>query len=121
MNQKLNINAAGERKKVILHLQQADYLLIFLPMLLTVILSVVPPVIWLIDDELNGNRTEAGEFDFSGIIITVRVFVCSILILVYAILALILSLLTRRNITFRILLVAISFLSASIFCVWFFN
>jgi len=102
--------------KVINHLRRADRLLIVLPMILSGILFVIVPIVWSIAERASGNPTEIGGFNFDGLLIFAGIFLSLIFCALYGLLALVLSVLTRRNITFRVLLVGTSLITAAVLC-----
>ena len=112
MKQESNIDDFYNQQRVIKHLQRTDWLLVILPMLLIIVLSVIVPILYTIITRVTGNTTEIGGFNFDGLIIIFGIILSSIFCAGYGFLAFILSLLTRRNITFRILLVVIPVLAA---------
>jgi len=91
MKRELSIGGRYSQKRVIEHLQLTDVLLIFLPMILVVLLIGI-----------NSFIKVAGIF--SEAIIICAILVSFILSFIYGVIAFILSLVTRRNITFRIFL-----------------
>jgi hypothetical protein len=88
-------------------------------MLLSGILLIIVPLFWSIIESANSNPTEIGGFNFDGLLIIAGVIFCSVFCGCYGVLALILSLLTRRNITFRTLLIVIPVLAAVGFYIFF--
>lgn len=121
MKRKLKIENEENREKVIKHLRRADYLLVILPMVLAAILFIVVPSVLIFTEKANGNSTGIGGFDFSGLVIIAGVIFWLCFCGVYFLLAFVLSLLTRRNETFRILLIVISLLIATVFGLWLFR
>ena len=109
MNSELKIENDG-REKVIKHLRRTDYLFIFLPMALAAILFIVVPVALIVTDKASGNSGGIGGFDFSGLVVIAGVIIWAFFCGGYILLAFVLSLLTRRNNSFRVLLIGISFL-----------
>jgi hypothetical protein len=118
MKQESDINAAAnqKQKRVLFHLQRADYLFTFLPVAAIFLLFVVLPILNVIYLKVTGEPDITSMIAGPEIFIIAGMFVSSFLITFYVALALILSLLTRRNITFRILLVAVPVLIVSFFC-----
>lgn len=110
----------NKERKVIYHLHRADYLLIALPTALAAVLLIVFPIVWSVIARASDNTTDIGGFNFDGLIIIAGIILFSIYCIGYGFLAFALSVLTRRNITFRILLAGIPALAAVIFCVWLF-
>ena len=115
MDQESKIERLGDQAKVIKHLQRADWLFIILPMILSGVLLIIVPLVWSAIERASGKPTEIGGFNFDGLIIIAGIIFCSIFCVCYGVLAFILSLLTRRNITFRILLVGIPLLIVFVF------
>ena len=115
MNQKVQIEDADGQERVIRHFHRTDWCFVVVPMVLSVILLVIIPLIWITFERASGNSTEIGGFNFDGLIIIAGFFLCFIFCAVYGLLALILSILTRRNSIFRIHLIVISLLAAVIF------
>ncbi len=111
MNQESNIDDFYNQQRVIKHLQRVDWLFIILPMVLAVVLMVIFPIVSLVSEKVRGNTTHIGGFDMGGLLIIAGIFLSSTFCVGYGFLAFILSLLTRRNITFRILLVVIPVLA----------
>ena len=104
---KLESNIVGNyhQQRVIQHLQLTDVLLIFLPMLL-VVASI----------GIKSFATVTGIL--SEAIIVCAVIVSFILSFIYGVIAFVLSLLTRRNITFRIFLVGFLLLVAGYYALF---
>jgi uncharacterized BrkB/YihY/UPF0761 family membrane protein len=121
MNRELKVEDEENREKVIKHLRRADYLLVILPMVLAGILFFVVPTALIIKEKADGNSAGIGGFDFSGLLIFAGIVFCLIFCVGYGLLALLLSVLTRRNNTFRILLIVISLLTATVFGLWLFR
>lgn len=122
MNQESNIDSSynQNQKRVIQHLQRADFLLVFLPMVLAGIILVVLPTIWTIYVKESGAPDISNLIAGPEIYIIGGIFLCFFFCVGYGLLALILSLLTRHNRTFRIILVGILLSISTIFSVWFF-
>ena len=112
MKQESNIDDFYNQQRVIKHLQRSDWLFIVLPMMLAVVLLVIVPILWSIITRVSGNTTEIGGFNYDGLLIFAGIILFSVFCAGYGFLAFVLSLLTRRNITFRILLVVIPVLAA---------
>lgn len=115
MKQELNIEENENQKRVIKKLHPTDWLFIILPMVLIVILTVIVPIVLLISEKARGNRTDLFGFDIIGLVIIAGILFSAFFCGGYFFLAFILSLLTRRNITFRILLTSIPLLAAITF------
>lgn len=93
MNQALKPANDSKQERVIKHLQTADGLLIIVPMIIAVTLGFITAF----------TESDGPMIGLGIAIIILGFFFC----VAYGFLALILSLLTRRNRTFRILLVGI--------------
>jgi hypothetical protein len=106
------------QERVYKHLQKVDWLLLFAPMVLSGILFIIVPLGWSIYERASGHPTEVGGFNFDGLVIIAGIFLSLIFCGGYFALAFILSILTRRNTTFRILLVGVPVLIVSFFCLW---
>jgi hypothetical protein len=111
---KIDENYSQNQERVIKHLQRTDWLFIILPMVLSGILLIVVPIIMLASEKIRGNRTDIAGFDFGGLVIIAGIILFLIFCGGYGVFAFILSLLVRRNITFRILLFAVPLLTISI-------
>ncbi len=112
---------ADGQEKVIRHFHRTDWLFVFVPMVLSFILLVIVPIVWSVSERVSGNPTEIGGFNFDGLVIIAGIILCSVFCAVYGLLALILSVLTRRNNNFRILLILISLFTATIFGICLFS
>ncbi|MGC2237002.1 MAG: hypothetical protein WA584_12625 [Pyrinomonadaceae bacterium] len=114
MNQEIkNDDYDQNQQRVYKHLRRADLILIVLPMILLAALLIVYPIVWSVYERLSGHPTEIGGFNFDGLVIILGIMFCCVLCTGYGFLALLLSLLTRRNKTFRILLVGIALIAAA--------
>lgn len=102
MNEKLYTEDFEDSENVLKHLRRADYLLIFLPVILAASVLVGVPVYWMVDGHLSGNPTTVGGFDFGGLVIFAGIILWLIFCGVYGLLAFMLSVSTTRNSTFRI-------------------
>ena len=118
MNKASNIEGFYNQQRVIKHLHRADWLFIILPMVLAVVLFIIFPILLLVSEKLRGNRTDLQGFEMGGLLIIAGVFLCSLFCGGYGFLAFILSLLTRRNLTFRILLVVVPILTVFVFYIY---
>jgi len=94
---------------------QADYVLIVLPMLLSVILLIIFLIVWSVIMRTSGHTTGIAGFNYDGYVIIGAIFLCLASCIGYGLLALILSFLTISNRTFRTVLVTISLLAAGCF------
>lgn len=121
MAKELKIENEENQEKVIKHLRRADYLFIFLPMVLAAILFIVVPLALIITEKARGNSSEIGGFDLSGLVLIAGAIFWAGFCGVYFLLAFVLSLLTRQNGTFRILLVGIPLLTGIILYGLFFS
>lgn len=121
MSEKFYDENFENNKKASNHLRRADYLLVFLPMIVSAFLLVGVPIIWIATDYLSGNPTAVGGFDFGGLVIFAGIILCLIFCGIYGLLAFILSVSIERNSTFRALLAAISFLVVMLFLVFLFQ
>jgi cytochrome c biogenesis protein CcdA len=118
MAKELKIENEENREKVIKHLRRADYLFIFLPMVLAAILLIVVPLVWIITEKAGGNSGGPGGFNYSGLVLIAGIFFWAGFCGVYFLLAFVLSLLTRQNGTFRISLASALLLMLIIFFGW---
>ena len=110
----------NKERKVIYHLHRADYLLIAVPTALAAVLLIVFPIAWSVIARAGGSATDIGGFNFDGLLIIAGIILFAIYCIGYGFLAFALSMLTRRNVTFRILLAGIPALAVVVFCVWLF-
>lgn len=115
MNQELEIEDVSNQERVGKHLRQADYVIIVLPMLLSVILLIIFLIVWSEIMRTSGHTTGIAGFNYDGYVIIGAIFLCLAFCIGYGLLALILSSLTHSNRTFRILLVTISLLAVGCF------
>ncbi len=107
MNQALNTANDSTQERVIKHLQTADGLLIIVPMIIAVTLGFTSAF----------TAPDSPMIGLGLASIILGFFFCA----AYGFLALILSLLTRRNRTFRVLLVVIPVITTVILFVLFIN
>lgn len=117
MNENFFTDDFENSEEVSKHLRQADYLLIFLPMVLSAVFLIVVPIIWTVIDHLGGNPTMVGGFDFSGLVIFAGIFFWLIFCGFYGLMAYIFSVSTMQNSTFRIRLATVLFSAVILFLI----
>jgi hypothetical protein len=122
MERELGFDDGGQaQERVYKHLQRADWFLLFAPMVLSVGLFVIYPAAMIVYEQANGRPTHIGGFDFSFLVIIAGIVLSAIFCAAYFLLAFVLSLVTRRNRTFRLLLTGISLAVAAALGIWIFT